>query len=73
VLFRAGGEDGAVFVDDDGPRSAGADVDAEDWNTASFLNQTCAKFAREAVSDTCLVRERLTSTTGTKTVYESNP
>jgi hypothetical protein len=62
VFFRARGEDGTVFVEDDGPCSACADVDAEDGNTASFLNQTCAKFAREAVSDTCLVRERLIPT-----------
>jgi hypothetical protein len=32
-----------VFVEDDGARSAGADVDAESWNAASLLSHTCAK------------------------------
>jgi hypothetical protein len=49
VLFRARSEDTAVLVEDDGARSTGADVNAEDWNTASFLSHTCARrFFRHA-------------------------
>jgi hypothetical protein len=62
-----------VFVEDDGACSAGADVDAKIWNTASLISRTRARLARDAVSDTCLVRERLTLTNGTKTVYEWLP
>jgi hypothetical protein len=36
VLFGARGEDRASPVEDNGAGSAGADVDAEDRNTASF-------------------------------------
>ena len=61
VLFRARRKDRAVFVEDDGTGSAGSDVDAEDGNTASFLSQSCARLARDAVSDTRLVRERIRS------------
>ena len=43
VLFRARGEDCAVLVEDYGAGSACADVDTEDWDTASFLHKTCAK------------------------------
>jgi hypothetical protein len=45
VFFRARGEDGAVFIKDDGAGPAGADVDAEDWNTASFYSETCARIS----------------------------
>jgi hypothetical protein len=40
VIFRARGEDCAEFIEDDGARSAGSNVDAKDWNTASFLSNT---------------------------------
>jgi len=40
VLFRAGSEDCAAFIDDDGARAAGTDVNTENWNTASFLRKT---------------------------------
>jgi hypothetical protein len=43
VLFRARGEDCAVLVEDCGAGSACADVDTEDWNIASCLQNTCAK------------------------------
>jgi len=36
VLFCARSEDTAVLVENDGARSTGADVNAEDGNTASF-------------------------------------
>jgi hypothetical protein len=44
VFFHARGEDGAVLVEDDGAGSASSDVDAESWDTASFLRRTYAKF-----------------------------
>jgi hypothetical protein len=50
-----------VFVEDDGAGSAGSDVDAEDGDTASFLSQSCARLVLDAVSDTRLVRERISS------------
>lgn len=40
VLFRAGGEDCAVLVEDYGACAACTYVDTEDWNTASFLDKT---------------------------------
>jgi hypothetical protein len=43
VFFRARGKDCAVFVEDDGAGSAGSDVDAENWNAASFLSKTCTR------------------------------
>jgi len=47
VLSGARGEDRAVFVEDDGAGSAGSDVDAEDWNTPSYLRETHANLARD--------------------------
>jgi len=32
-----------MFIEDDGASSAGSDIDAEDWNTASFLRETCPR------------------------------
>jgi hypothetical protein len=61
VLFRARRKDRAVFFEEDGAGSAGSDVDAEDGDTASFLSQSCARVARDAVSDSRLVRERISS------------
>ena len=61
VLFRARRKNRAVFVEEDGAGSAGSDVDAEDGDTASFLSPTCTRRARDAVSDTRLVRERISS------------
>ena len=43
MLFRARSEDAAVLVENDGARSTGADVNAEDWNAASFLSHTRAR------------------------------
>jgi hypothetical protein len=61
VLFRARRQDRAVFVEEDGAGSAGSDVDAEDGDTASFLSQSRARLAQDTVSDTRLVRERISS------------
>jgi hypothetical protein len=36
VFFRARSENGAVLIENYGAGSAGSDIDAEDWNTASI-------------------------------------
>ena len=36
VLFRARREDRAVLIKDYGAGSTSSDIDAKDWNTASF-------------------------------------
>jgi hypothetical protein len=59
VLFRARRKDRAVFVEEDGAGSAGSDVDAEDGDTASLFTKTCARLARDATSDTRLLRREL--------------
>ena len=38
VLFRAGGEDRAEIVENDGARAAGSDVDAQDRNDGLLIN-----------------------------------
>jgi hypothetical protein len=43
VLFRARGENRAVFVQNDGAGSARSDIDTKDGNTASFRRTTYAR------------------------------
>lgn len=69
VLFRARGEHCTVFIENESARSAGSDVDAEDWNTASFLRETCRRC--------CLLRpfgeEKNSSRNQTIKVYKGIP
>jgi hypothetical protein len=51
VLFRARSEDGAALIENYGAGSAGSNIDAEDWNTTSFLHKTCQRQVRAPFVD----------------------